>query len=289
MPKDDYRGSWLSPQFRSRKRALLRAHQHHVSEWRPCTPCPRWRHTLQYRQVPSVHLGQDTVADILYALATIGIGMDHFVLVDQGSSFGEGLAELCFVVGDELRFTGIKSYSCLNLSENYHQPLRTVYPKLRLKHPAAYKHLTLALTVKELNYRPNPKRFVPPLWYSVRIRLCPQAPRTTTGARDWKTEPRSLPRRVKRWSSIWLKSESTVPSSARFHQHPTSEMSGTMKYSSDWRNWWNPALVNGLDRMRCTIRTLRRNSSLCTMHLPIRFVFTACHKSRSTFAHESPP
>lgn len=77
--------------------------------------------------------------------------MTHRILVDQGSFFGEEFAELCGIGSVEVRRKEIEAHSSLNLGERYYQPLLTVYCELRSEHPAADKHLTLALTVKVMN------------------------------------------------------------------------------------------------------------------------------------------
>ena len=98
---------------------------------------------------------------ILNSWATIYTGLPHRILVNQGSSFGDGFAELCHIGGIDVERTGIEAHSSLKLGERYHQPPRTVYRKLRSDNPAADKHLTLALTVKAVNDTLRPNGVVP--------------------------------------------------------------------------------------------------------------------------------
>lgn len=88
---------------------------------------------------------------ILDSWVTIYTGMPHRILVDQGSGFGEAFAQLCLKGGVEVQRNGIEAYASLNIGEQYHQPLRTVYRKLRSVHTGADKHLTLEMTVKAMN------------------------------------------------------------------------------------------------------------------------------------------
>lgn len=64
---------------------------------------------------------------IINSWATIYTRMPHCILVDQGSSFGEGFSGHCRIGGVEVQRTEIEAHSSLNLCERYLQPLRTVY------------------------------------------------------------------------------------------------------------------------------------------------------------------
>lgn len=98
---------------------------------------------------------------ILDSLTTIYTGLPHRILTDQGASFGEPFAHLCRVGGLKLERTGIEEHSSLNLGERYHQPLRNIFLNLMIDHPKTNKHLTLALSVKEMNDTLGPNGVVP--------------------------------------------------------------------------------------------------------------------------------
>lgn len=112
------------------------------------------------RFVPNLQAGT-LWKTILESWATIYTGIPHRILVDQGSSFGEPFANLCNIGGVEVERTGIEAHASLNIGERYHQPLRTVFRKLKIEHPTADKHLTLALCVKAMNDTLGPNGVVP--------------------------------------------------------------------------------------------------------------------------------
>lgn len=93
----------------------------------------------------------------------IYVGLPNRILVDQGTEFSDSFVHLANEQSCIVEHTGVEAHSSLGLCEKYHQPIRTVYRKLRTAHPQMQKELALSLSVKGVNDVAGPDGITPSL------------------------------------------------------------------------------------------------------------------------------
>lgn len=88
-------------------------------------------------------------------------GMPNRILVDQGTEFGSTFVHLAAECGATVDHTGVEAHSSLGLCERYHEPIRTIYRKLRTEHPNMPRDLALSLALKGMNDVSRPEGITP--------------------------------------------------------------------------------------------------------------------------------
>lgn len=269
MPENESRNAPLSSQFWSRKRAfnermiiaimyLDRDPVLHIVDESTYFRVSKFLLDISVRMIRKTILG---------SWANIYIVLPQPILVDQGHSLDEEFTDLSRIGGTKVKRTDIEAPSSLNLVERYHQPLHTVYRKLRMERFATDKQLTLALTIKVMNDTLDLNGGVSStLVLGEHLSMFTRSG-TPKKLWNWTNAQKLRLKHVKRCRTIWIRSRLAWHWDMPYQQQQILRMNAMMKYSSGVRSKSATALASCSNRTFSKTRTQARSVCLFAIYL----------------------